>query len=115
MTLSFKFANYDNTTRPLELSFADSALVSAVKQQVFDRWPSDCPKPENVRTVVLVAMGRQLEESKSLKESAVMKFDWATPVHVAVKAPAKPPPKSTAVGNPHHQHAQSDSCGCIIM
>ena len=116
ITLSFKFANFDNTTSPLNIPFPDSTQILTVKQQVFEKWPTGCPKPDSVKGFVLIAMGRQLEDSSTLKSSGVPKYDWPTPVHVAVKTAAKPKVASESVGNPHYQHhSEGGSSCCVIM
>lgn len=119
--LTIKFANFDNTTSPLLLEIPETTTCLALKAMVVEKWPAACPRADGLRNVILIAMGKQLEDSKSLVDSQLPRFDWPTPIHACVRQAAKaapvPVPAKAApasVGNPHAQHVAEDHC-CIIM
>lgn len=125
--MTVKFANWDNTTSPLLLELPPTVTGAQLKALVLEKWPAGYARPEGGgRNMVLIAMGRALGDGETLRDAALPRYDWPTPLHVAVKQAERPPHGSkaggTAVagaaapGDPHARHRDDDaSCCCVIQ
>jgi hypothetical protein len=88
ITLAFKFANHDNSMSPVQLTVPESMLVKDLRSSLLENWPPTLQTPPSHYSVCLISMGRPMDESLSLKANKVPKYDWPTPVHVAIKGGA---------------------------
>lgn len=86
ISLAFKFANHDNSVSPVSFEGLSLDLtVKQVKLALFDAWPSTLRKPSGPSYILLICMGRPLEDDKSLRAAHLPIFEWMTPVHVTIR------------------------------
>lgn len=139
----FKFANWDNTVSPVEMELPETTSVREVKKQLLPRWPAALSKPDAASAIMLIVMGRLLEDTDNL--AGIPKYDWPTPIHVTIRgAVVKAAPgggasagaaataagpagaaggsrsaaggaPSTAVTDPHRRHHEEDASGCCVI
>lgn len=122
--MAVKFANWDNTASPLTLELPPTVTGSDLKALVLEKWPTGCPRPDGgARNMVLIVMGRALVDGQALGDAGLPRYDWPTPLHVAVKQVEKAPPAAhraggTAAGGTSAAAAPArgddPSCCCVI-
>lgn len=130
LKMTVKFANWDNTTSPLLLELPPTLTGSQLKALVLEKWPAGCPRPEGgARNMVLIVMGQPIIDGQALGDAGLPRYDWPTPLHVAVKQSEKeaPPPRgpgpagNSSSGAGSHAGAaptaprDDDSCCCVIV
>lgn len=83
-TLKFLFANHDGVS--VDVSFPETATGAEVKQALItEHWPEG--KVETVSNpagIRLLTMGKMMEDSKTLSDMKIPRYEHATPVNVSL-------------------------------
>ena len=84
--ITLLFANYDNTSKPVLVTVPVTTKCAAVKSEVLKHWPAAYERPlhDDVNNFTSFAFGRMLADDNTFEK--IPKFDWPTPVHVALRA-----------------------------
>ena len=82
--LKFLFANHDGVS--VEVTFPESTTVVQVKEQLLNsNWPEDkLEKASGPAGLRLLCMGKMLEDSKTLADMKIPRYEHATPVNVSL-------------------------------
>ncbi|KAH9246574.1 hypothetical protein BASA81_015839 [Batrachochytrium salamandrivorans] len=86
----FLFANHDGVF--VELDFPARTTGLEIKQSLLnEHWPGGdrVEKPTSTGAIRLLCMGRMLEDSKSLHDSKLPRFEHATPMNISLMPKAK--------------------------
>jgi len=127
----FLFANHDGVS--VDASFPDSTTVAQVKEALLDTyWPEEkLEKSSSPAGIRLLCMGKMLEDSKTLADMKIPKYDHATPVNVSLLPKGKTYSENTSPGAPvttvkaggspasattdHRTAAQTGGGGCCTI
>jgi hypothetical protein len=82
--LKFLFANHDGVS--VELAIPETTTISQLKAKLLNEsWPEDkVEKASSPAGIRLLCMGRMLEDSKTLAEMKIQRYEHPTPVNVAL-------------------------------
>jgi hypothetical protein len=103
--LKFLFANHDGVA--VEATFADNKTVAQVKDELLNtHWPEGkVEKTLSTAGIRLLCMGRMLEDSRTLADMKIPKYEHATPVNVSLLPKGKAYSENSAA-NPNAPKAQ---------
>ena len=115
VTLKFLFANHDGVS--VELSFPESTPVTAVKVKLVESWPEQKIPKASTDGIRLLCMGKLLDDSKTLADLKIPRYDHATPVNVSLLPIGKSysESKATVAKDKGDNKVPSSSEGCCSV
>ena len=96
--LKFLFANHDGVI--VDVSFPETTTVVQVKEALLNQhWPEDkFEKASGPAGLRLLCMGKMLEDSKTLAEMKIPRYEHATPVNISLLPKGKTYSENTTPG-----------------
>ena len=97
--LKFLFANHDGVN--VEVTIPETMTVQQLKQDLLDKhWPEEkVEKASGPAGIRLLCMGRMLEDSKTLVDMKIPKYEHPTPVNVSLLPKGKTYSEGTSHGS----------------
>jgi hypothetical protein len=112
LKLKFLFGYHDGVS--VEMSLPESMSVLQVKRKLVEAWPEQGVSKASTAGIRLLCMGRMLEDSKTLAESKVPKYDHPTPIIVSLLPMGKSYSEAKPVPKEVDGTAKEGGC-CILM